>query len=68
MPSNDRECPFCTAKKVVFVPSGERDGSGWMMCDECHATGPMGKNEEHARKLWNWGVPLTDTQEDESDQ
>jgi hypothetical protein len=44
-------CPFCSRRDVRVI---EVDGNAWaIVCAACGSIGPMGSNEEDARRRWN---------------
>jgi Lar family restriction alleviation protein len=44
------ECPFCGSSDVGYW---EEMRNGWILCDNCRATGPSAPDEQEAITLWN---------------
>lgn len=48
-------CPFCDSDNLKIVRFSPR--RVFVNCARCEADGPMGRNEGHARELWNQRAP-----------
>lgn len=46
-----KKCPFCKSEEISYY--GISDKEACYRCDDCLCLGPIGGDEESARKLWN---------------
>ena len=50
-----KRCPFCGRKGYLKMSNYKSDGAHWhfVECEECMATGPVGRTEQDAIDAWN---------------
>lgn len=46
-----KTCPFCKSCEISYHKVS--DGKSRYQCDDCLCLGPVGDDEESARRLWN---------------